>query len=82
VSFAGRWNEHPQWGVHWHVADLDAALGLLGLPAARVQDILDQHWEDLVEPSTPTHSLLALAGLPRGAQSSATVSTCPPLGDA
>lgn len=58
----GAWDVVPQWGVRWHRADMEAALALLGRPHAEVVATVIDSWDVLVDPATPTSTLLEAAG--------------------
>lgn len=60
-----QWNTHPQWGVRWHVDDVEAALELLDRPAEEVGAVVATHWDELIDPATPAARVLELVrGVP------------------
>jgi hypothetical protein len=77
VDFARHWTEHPQWGVAWHIGDLDAALELLDRPAAEVRALVAEHWNLLTDPATTTLELRELAGASEGRPPRDPLSNCP-----
>lgn len=58
------WDDPPSWGVTWHATDIEAALAMADLPDAQVDQVLADHWDELVDPATKTSQLLQLLGLP------------------
>jgi hypothetical protein len=62
ITFDG-WNNPPMWGVDYAVGDARVALAMLEHPAADVRSIIEGHWDDLTDPSTPTGELTRLLGL-------------------
>ena len=58
------WNDPPTWGVDWHPSDLRAALAMAGVPVVQVDQVLAEHWDELVDPVTPTTRILQLLDLP------------------
>ncbi len=73
------WDDQPTWGVDWHPSDLDAALGMSELPPARVDAVLSAHWDELIDPATPTAQLLELLDLPGPTTMGVPLDTCPAL---
>lgn len=72
------WNNPPPWGVDWHPRDLIAALAITTVPTEQVDVILAAHWNEFVDPSTPTTRLLELVGLDPGDAPANPRDTCPP----
>jgi hypothetical protein len=73
------WDDQPTWGVDWHPSDLDAALGLSELSPARVDAVLAAHWDELIEPATPSARLFELLDLPGPTTIGVPLDTCPTL---
>lgn len=65
VDFGDSANQ-PSWGVAYAKEDLTLALALLERPAADVGRVVLDHWDRLVDPSTTSAELVALAGLAPG----------------
>lgn len=62
VDFGDAANQ-PSWGVAYAKPDLALALALLERPAADVGRVILDNWDRLVDPSTTSAELAALAGL-------------------
>jgi hypothetical protein len=71
------WDLPPSWGVEWHTSDIGAALALADQPDARVDRVLAEHWDELVDPGTPTARLLELLDLPPADAPPQPVDDCP-----
>ncbi len=71
------WDDQPTWGVDWHPSDLDAAATTAGLPSPRVEHVVSEHWDELIDPATSTAHLLELFDLPGPTTIDAPLDTCP-----
>lgn len=77
VEFGAHWDNPPQWGVAWHLSDLDAALALLDRPDDEVRALVVEHWDRLIDPATTTPELRTLAGIGGGRLPARPLATCP-----
>jgi hypothetical protein len=77
VDFSGHWTDHPQWGVAWHIGDIDAALAMLERPAAEVGAVVAENWHVLTDPGTTTRQLRDLLAIDAGGDPARPESTCP-----
>ena len=73
------WDDQPTWGVDWHPSDLNAALILAAMPAPQVDQVVSEHWDVLIDPTTSTAETLALLDLQPPTAIDAPLDTCPVL---
>lgn len=72
------WDPPPPWGVAFARADVRAALALADVPTAKIDAVLAEHWDELVDPSTPSTRFFSLLDVDAPSPSiAAQASTCP-----
>lgn len=71
------WDDQPTWGVDWHPSDLDAAVIIGGLPSPRVEQVVSEHWDELIDPTTPRTRLFELLELAGPTTIDVPLDTCP-----
>ncbi|MEO8693408.1 MAG: hypothetical protein ABI658_07810 [Acidimicrobiales bacterium] len=72
------WDPPPPWGVEFTRADTAAALALAAVATDNIDRVLADHWDELVDPSTPSARFFVLLGIASPSSSLVVANaTCP-----